>query len=505
MLNKKTHFRIIEALRYLDLNFSYQKESIIFFLIATTVTIIVRGYRQRYIEEYNIKKFFFLMIFFLISIILITSTVRILIIIIGWEALGLTSLVLIIFYPNKNRKINSILTMFINRLGDVILILIAGISITMYSERITNIGWIRKENCYTILICSLTKRAQFPTSSWLPAAIAAPTPISAIVHSSTLVTAGIFIVLQWQNQIEITSTIKTIVWISLARFLIGRLIATQETDLKKTIAFSTISQIRIIIVILSISLTTIAITHIIFHAFLKTLLFCTAGWIFTKHLGVQKKEEITVNKYMKAFILFTIFGITGLLFSLSFYTKDIIIEEIITNSENTLWLTIILIASILTIKYRIKIINSIKNTQKIKGTDQKIIPIKFIIFLLTTILLIKIVTNLRLSIKNCPILIPTEVALVSIVLISIIMTKKLTAKKNLINSTLSLIEIKLFTYSKIPWLVANQRNLIIRDTLIIKSIKIKEIIYKKFLDPKEKKWIRTAICIMITVTIKYIF
>lgn len=134
------------------------------------------------------------MFIFFISIFILIRRRRVINLVLGWDGLGVRSLLLIVFYPNKTSYYNSILTFFYNRLGDILLIFILGFII--FDPCFILFLWIENNFFLIILLlfCSFTKRAQFPLSSWLPAAISAPTPISAMVHSSTLVTAGLFIV-----------------------------------------------------------------------------------------------------------------------------------------------------------------------------------------------------------------------------------------------------------------------------------------------------------------------
>lgn len=142
------------------------------------------------------------------------------------------------FYPNNTTLYNSILTIFFNRIGDVLLILALRVSISMYTIDTT---LINEGLLFFILltICSFTKRAQFPLSSWLPAAISAPTPISAMVHSSTLVTAGVFVVITFYHCFNLYGLTKFILMSRSLTFLLGGFIANIEKDLKKIVAFST--------------------------------------------------------------------------------------------------------------------------------------------------------------------------------------------------------------------------------------------------------------------------
>lgn len=180
-----------------------------------------------------------------------------------------------------------------------------------------------------ILLCSFTKRAQFPFSRWLPAAISAPTPISAIVHSSTLVTAGVFVILNIIYHFKDTAILEYLCIYSCIRFLLGRLIGAVELDFKKVVAFSTMRQIRIILFLCSSFLVCLSMVHTFFHAMFKTLLFCCSGIFFISLFRDQISTKLSSHKFsgnLKFLFFLRIYRIRGLLFCSSFYTKDAAIE-----------------------------------------------------------------------------------------------------------------------------------------------------------------------------------
>lgn len=342
-------------------------------MVILVTTVVVR-YRETYMEHYNNKKFLVILGRFLAAILVLVAGERIINIMTGWEILGLTSLALIIFYPHKTGKVNSIITIFFNRVGDICLIMILA-EIMANQRNTTRSPLIREENWALIIICALTKRAQFPISAWLPAAIAAPTPISAIVHSSTLVTAGIFLVLKFKDFLTIREwSIAVISRVRIISFIMGGLIGCLEKDFKKIIAFSTIRQIRIVIHFASTTEGRLALTHIVYHAIFKTLLFCMAGLIFLKAWGAQNRIELgarTREKVRAAMVVIRIFSMTGLLFSASFFTKDLYLEIEIVTTKCGIKTLFLIGARFLTMVYRIKIINPLKNRIILPGLDLK--------------------------------------------------------------------------------------------------------------------------------------
>jgi len=140
-----------------------------------------------------------------------------------------------------------------------------------------------------ILTGAVTKRAQFPFSSWLPAAIAAPTPVSSLVHSSTLVTAGVFLLIRFNFLLEGTN--RVISFLSLCTIMLAGVCALNEMDLKKIVAFSTLRQLGFMIFAISQGLWIISFLHIIFHAFFKSSLFLSTGRIIHLIFGEQDSRD----------------------------------------------------------------------------------------------------------------------------------------------------------------------------------------------------------------------
>lgn len=346
-------FRISTSLRYTN---------IIFISIVLPVTFFVLSYRKIYIDHYNNKKFLIITIIFFFSMILLVTRRSFINFIIGWDGLGLTSICLIIFYPNKTSLYNSVLTIFFNRLGDVILILALRIVISDYSEKI-NWNFIRLNILLILTICAFSKRAQFPLSRWLPAAISAPTPISAIVHSSTLVTAGVYILCLIEIFLFQTNLIFFPLVIRVITFLLGGLIRSIEKDLKKIVAFSTISQIRIIIRFCLIIRVKVCFIHIIFHAFFKTMLFTCCGSIFLINYRTQLRRVLNFKKIEKFYSLnffLRIFIITGLIFSTSFFSKDLAIE-IRIGSKSNYQFVVLIVGRLATLMYCSLLVSNNKN------------------------------------------------------------------------------------------------------------------------------------------------
>merc|ERR1712142_1132893 len=191
---------------------------------------------------------------------------------------------------------------------------------------------------YLIIISACTKRAQIPFSAWLPAAIAAPTPVSALVHSSTLVTAGIYLLIRI-NLIIIEININYILLIiGIITIIMSGITAIIEIDIKKIIALSTLSQLGIIIIILGLGNPILSFFHLISHAFFKAILFICAGIIIHNIKDYQDIRKIGFSfnnlNYSISIIIIANLSLCGLPFIGGFYSKDLIIEIIIIKGKN---------------------------------------------------------------------------------------------------------------------------------------------------------------------------
>lgn len=485
----KNYFKILQVNEIQELRSRLNFNSIIFITIVALVTTTICFYREIYIEDYNNKKFLTLIILFFTSIIILVTSNSILITIIGWEVLGISSLILVIFYPNKTRKTNSIVTIFFNRIGDVILILvlatiIRNIRLRLAIDKLTP----QLHTVITlIIICRLTKRAQFPMSAWLPAAISAPTPISAMVHSSTLVTAGIFLIISINELVKTTIIAKGFIILRTLRILTGGTIANFEKDFKKIVAFSTIRQIRIIITITII--TTLALTraHMINHAIFKTLLFCASGIIFSIFLGQQTylKLEISSNKtFLNSLFLIRIFRMSRLIISTSYFSKDLLIENQI-EKQLSLFTIILISRGILTLLYCIKINKKIRN--KIKSPNnfiRKNFKTKRITILITLTLIVIITPFIKKTILIItPQITYLEIISITTIIISpLAIKKRLTEKKTIIRMTKSIILIKQIIVTKVKPKTKRKNiiNLIKRELIFLKKRYLRKKIKKNW-------------------------
>jgi len=211
-----------------------------------------------------------------------------------------------------------------------------------------------------ILLGAVTKRAQLPFSAWLPAAMAAPTPVSALVHSSTLVTAGVYLLVRFNQFYERGVLSILLIYVSILTIFISGVGANFEIDIKKIIALSTLSQLGVMIIILSIGNYNLAYFHLIVHAIFKAILFLCAGVVIHGRGGSQDIRGIgstlDIFPLTRIIILLSRFSLLGFPFLSGFYSKDIVLEIMYLLNNNYLLILIIIFSTRLTVIYSLRII-----------------------------------------------------------------------------------------------------------------------------------------------------
>lgn len=284
-------------------------------------------------REKHFFRFHLLVLRFVASIILLIFSPRIVSLLLGWDSLGVTSFLLVIYFQNSKSLRAGILTALRNRIGDCLLLVsIAFIRAEVLWSPILLSSWAYSAPVLGVLIlrASLTKRAQMPFSAWLPAAIAAPTPVSSLVHSSTLVTAGVYILCRYHSWALSMGLGSTLLSVGMSTVLLAGRTALFENDIKKIIALSTLSQLGLIIGTLGLGLPQLAFFHLLTHAFVKALLFITVGNIIHLSDRFQDCRKVGIDLWVSnptiGFCLLANFSLIGLPFLAGFYSKDLIIE-----------------------------------------------------------------------------------------------------------------------------------------------------------------------------------
>jgi len=346
----------------------FDKISVSFRIVVTLISGRVFIFSHKYIEEDPFSgRFIWILLSFVISINLLIFSGSIFFLLLGWDGLGITSFALIIYYERKESQMAGFQTLIINRLGDVIIVIRIFLFLTEGQFSFISIS-DRIFYCsgFVLMFCiaALTKRAQFPFSSWLPAAIAAPTPVSALVHSSTLVTAGIFLIIRLSYNLPLDQSISRILLLcGSVTCLLGGWAATYENDIKKIIALSTLSQLGVIVFRLGINLPALGLFHLYTHALFKALLFLAAGHILMVTFGVQDIRSIGGVGVIIPLtcVIFNISSLclVGAPFISAFYSKHLILEKIFIRPINFIRVLIIIMATIITAKYVSRTLKSV--------------------------------------------------------------------------------------------------------------------------------------------------
>lgn len=317
-------------------------------------------------QDKFIIRFIILVLLFVLSMIFLIISPNIIRILLGWDGLGLVSYCLVIYFQNVKSYNAGILTALSNRIGDVLILLViawflnyGSWNFIFYLDLIKidlEIKWIS----YLIVLAAITKRAQIPFSAWLPAAIAAPTPVSALVHSSTLVTAGIYLLIRFNSLIVEGYVGYLLLLLSGLTIFMAGLGANFEFDLKKIIALSTLSQLGLIIRILSIGFPILAFFHLLTHALFKALLFICAGVVIHSIKNFQDIRYIggLINQIPITITYFNVanLALCGFPFIAGFYSKDLILEIVSFSRINIVSYFLYYFSTGLTVCYSLRLI-----------------------------------------------------------------------------------------------------------------------------------------------------
>jgi len=341
----------------------FDKIRVRFSLLVTTISCSVFLFSRTYIRgDQFYLRFTWILLLFVLSMNFLIFAGSLFILLLGWDGLGIISFILIIYYQSNERLQAGYITLIVNRLGDVFIVSTFCLMVILGQFFI-----IIPQYAYflvlLLLMARLTKSAQYPFSPWLPAAIAAPTPVRALVHSSTLVTAGIYLIIRIRVNAPLPSEILLIlIFVGRVTCLLGGVSAIFENDLKKIVALSTLRQLGLIMFRLSLNLPYLALFHLYIHATFKALLFICVGNVLLICYGTQD-IRLLGGVLIKSPILSVFFNIRSLClvgapFINAFYTKHVIIECIF-NGVNIFAGVLIFIGSFFTAVYVIRTLYSI--------------------------------------------------------------------------------------------------------------------------------------------------
>jgi len=315
-----------------------------FFSLLLVISLIVSLWGYYYIDrETRFNQFFLLLGAFIISMAMLIFFSNLFFALIGWDGLGVTSFLLVIYYKSRNALGSGMVTALTNRIGDCLFFCMLGFY-ALQNHIIT---------LALLILMRITKSAQVPFSSWLPSAMAAPTPVSALVHSSTLVTAGVYLLIRYSNHDS-----SFLLVIGSCTTLIAGLCACAESDLKKVVALRTLSQLGVMIVALAAFEKTYCFFHLLSHACFKALLFICVGVAIHSMFGTQDFRRFKIidsSSIITQFIALANLSLIGLPYTSGFYRKDRILE--LLELRGIAWAVIIFLLGIgLTTCYSLKLL-----------------------------------------------------------------------------------------------------------------------------------------------------
>nr|VFU78699.1 NADH dehydrogenase subunit 5 [Proasellus hercegovinensis] len=308
--------------------------------ISSSVVLFSGSYMK---EDFFVTRFTLLVLLFVMSMGLLIISLNMISILLGWDGLGVVSYILVVYYQNEKSNAAGMITALTNRLGDAAILLTIGLLVESGSwnfmfcveDLLPDSMWYAG---LLVVLASITKSAQMPFSAWLPAAMSAPTPVSALVHSSTLVTAGVYLMIRFNPLLQASGAMWALSTIAFLTTFMASTSALWECDLKKIVALSTLSQLGVMVMTLSMGFPLLALFHLLTHATFKALLFMCSGKIIhtlgdTQDIrgmgGLLNSLPLTA-----AFFNLANFALCGFPFMAGFYSKDLLVESVLSGDAN---------------------------------------------------------------------------------------------------------------------------------------------------------------------------
>ena len=361
----------------LDISFSFRVDQLssLFLLIITGIGFLIHIYSIGYMKgDAGFAKYFAFLNLFIFSMLLLVLGSNLVIMFIGWEGVGLCSYLLIGFwYHKKEYSVAARKAFVMNRIGDLGFLLgmfllfakVGTLDFASLESIALNSLWADPAYITAIALCFFVgatgKSAQIPLFTWLPDAMAGPTPVSALIHAATMVTAGIYMITRTHFIFSLSPTAQSIIlMIGLATALVSASIAIKQNDIKKVLAYSTVSQLGFMFMALGVGAYTTAVFHVLTHAFFKALLFLGSGSVIhamsdeqdiRKMGGLKKKMPITHITFLIGCV-----AIAGIPPLSGFFSKDEIMMNLFVHGDygKVFWV-LGMIAALLTAYYMFRL------------------------------------------------------------------------------------------------------------------------------------------------------
>lgn len=366
-----------------DLSFTLDQLSLVWLLFVTGIGTLIHIYSMGYMhDDENIDRYFSYLNLFIFFMTILVSGSNLLVMFIGWEGVGLCSYLLIGFWSRNHKNNDAAKKAFVmNRIGDLGFL----IGIFTLGYMFKTVDYVSLKDLVTspdpllgvatlaLFIGATGKSAQIPLYTWLPDAMAGPTPVSALIHAATMVTAGIFMVTRLNFIFDLTPDIQTLIAIvGAVTALFAATIALTQNDIKKVLAYSTVSQLGLMFLALGLGAYHVAVFHVITHAFFKACLFLGSGSVIHAMGGEQDMRKMggLKNKMKTTYYTFLIstLSIAGIPPLAGFFSKD---EIMLTAFEHNIFLWILAaLASLLTAFYMFRLLY-LTFFKEFRGTEEQ--------------------------------------------------------------------------------------------------------------------------------------